>query len=324
MYIEYLDCQKELTLASMNVQRGNLALHPAVHPRVGGRLSRGKQLQKSIMDLEAAKRHPTAWNQTAGVTIQKQAPALAPGPLMRQPGSQPAAGPSTQLSGSMPPPPLPAHAMLARQQAAGLITQPPSSALQALTPFRAIAPAPPRHVQGPASRSSIPGRPPGAPSPSPRPSTTGLPAPAPNAPAARIAKSGSPLNPLERSTNTIAPASYLLAPHQPYHHAVIVIDEHRWQQRGLIVLKFDKEKDWTDTDDVGSLDEGDYVAERVSCYADGRVEQRTTERNTPEWMKLVRIGEIDLEQEMEIVSKRWLGEVLVEIIKGGYFAHLGQ
>ena len=49
--------------------------------------------------------------------------------------------------------------------------------------------------------------------------------------------------------------------------------------------KFDKEKDWTETADVGSLNEGDYVAERVSCDEDGRVEARSAERNTPEEMK---------------------------------------
>ena len=75
-------------------------------------------------------------------------------------------------------------------------------------------------------------------------------------------------------------------------------------------------------DAAGSLDEGDYVAERVSCFEHGRVEQRAAERNTPERMKVVRIGEWEIEEEMEVVSKRWLGEVLVETIKGGYFAHL--
>jgi hypothetical protein len=44
----------------------------------------------------------------------------------------------------------------------------------------------------------------------------------------------------------------------------------------------------------------------------------------PDGMKMVRFGEVELEEEMEVVSKRWLGDVLVEIIKGGYVAHLGQ
>ena len=139
----------------------------------------------------------------------------------------------------------------------------------------------------------------------------------------RIAKPGSPLNPLRHSTDPMAPASFLLFPHQPYHHAVLVLDEYAWQNHGLVLLKFDREKDWADmADAAGSLDEGDYVAERVSCFEHGRVEQRAAERNTPERMKLVRIGEWEVEEEMEVVSKRWLGEVLVETIKGGYFAHL--
>lgn len=132
------------------------------------------------------------------------------------------------------------------------------------------------------------------------------------------------MNPLERSVAPIAPASFL-GLQQPYHHAVLVIDEPGWHSRGIVVLKFDKEKDWTDVADVvGSLDEGDYVAERVSCHEHGRVEQRTAERNTPEGMKPVRLGEPGPEEDVEIVSKRWLGEVLVEIVRGGYFAHLAR
>jgi hypothetical protein len=108
----------------------------------------------------------------------------------------------------------------------------------------------------------------------------------------------------------MAPASFLLFPHQPYHHAVLVLDEYAWQSRGLVLLKFDREKDWADmADAVGSLGEGDYVAERVSCFEHGRVEQRAAERNTPERMKVVRIGERQIEEKMEVVSKRWLGEV---------------
>lgn len=121
------------------------------------------------------------------------------------------------------------------------------------------------------------------------------------------------------------PASFFLGPQQPYHHAVVVIDEPRWLSRGLVILKFDKEKDWTDVaDTVGSLDDGDYVAERVSCYEHGRVKQRTVERNIPEGMKPVRFGELEGDEDVEVVSKRWLGEVLAEIIKGGYFAHLAH
>ena len=94
-------------------------------------------------------------------------------------------------------------------------------------------------------------------------------------PPMRIAKPGSPLNPLRHSTDPMAPASFLLFPHQPYHHAVFVLDEYAWQTRGLVLLKFDREKDWADmADAAGSLDEGDYVAERVSCFEHGRVEQR--------------------------------------------------
>jgi hypothetical protein len=131
------------------------------------------------------------------------------------------------------------------------------------------------------------------------------------------------VNPLERSAVPIAPASFFLGPAQLYHHAVIVIDEPRWHDRGLVVLKFDKEKDWTDVaDTVGSLDDGDYVAERVSCYEHGQVEQRTAERNTPEAAKPVRLGEPDCDEDVEVVWKRWLGDVLAEIIQGDYFAHL--
>ena len=138
-----------------------------------------------------------------------------------------------------------------------------------------------------------------------------------------IAKPGSPLNPLRHSNDPLAPASFLLLPHQPFHHAVLVLDEYAWQNRGLVLLKFDREKDWADmAAATGSLDEGDYVAERVSCFEHGRVEQRVAERNAPEQAKVVRIGEWEVEEEMEVVTKRWLGDVLVETIKGGYFAHL--
>ena len=89
------------------------------------------------------------------------------------------------------------------------------------------------------------------------------------------------------------------------------------------MLKFDKERDWAESADVDDLD-GGFVAERVSCYADGRVEQRAREKNTPEEKKPLRMGELELEPQMELVSKRWLGEVLVETVKGGYFAHLAQ
>lgn len=234
MYIEYLDCGREVKLAQINVQHGNYSLHPAAHPRVRGRLQRAHQLQKSITDYEARKRHPNAWTCPANILTPEQAAALVSGvdPSLAEPG-----------------PALPTSS--------------------------------------------------------------------------RIAKLGSPLNPLAHSADPIAPASFL-APGQAYHHAVIVVDEYSWHKRGLVVLKFDKERDWSKHDDVGSLDEGGYIAERVSCFEDGRVEQRASERNTPEWTRQVRIGELGVEEEMEIVSKRWLGEVLVEIIKGGYFAHLGR
>jgi hypothetical protein len=340
MYIEYLDCEKELRLAHLNVQHGNLALHPANHPRVGGRLYRGQQLQNLVRDIEAAKRHPNAWTRPPNVITTEQTAVSAHRP---------------QLSASMPPPPFPARTVLAQQEAAGPTTQPPSSAVQALSQavsaaassaFQPILPASSRNVPAPrsptpgtllsASSAQLPLNTKASRSPSPsagstrgRPPSASVPSSAPFAPAppiaTRVAKPGSPLNPLERSTTPIAPASFFLAPYQPYHHAAIVIDELAWQRRGLVVLKFDKEKDWTESADaVGSLDEGDYVAERVSCFKDGRVEQRATERNMPEGMKMVRFGEVELGEEMEVVSKRWLGDVLVEIVKGGYVAHLGQ
>ena len=278
MCIEYLDCEKEMKLAKSLMDQGDIALDPALHPRIAIRLSRGNQLQRDIRDFEASKRHPRAWTPPANARPLHQ--AQAPGSVPRQP--------------------LPAHT-----------AQP--------IPRPSIA-APPRQ----SSYSPIPG-----PLSSPPPPTFHRPSPTP-APAAapRMPKPGSPLSPYLRSHNPIAPASFFLAPTQPYHHAVVVVDELPWLSRGLVVLKFDKEKDWTEACDVGSLDEGDYVAERVSCFEDGRVEARAAERNVAEGMKAGRIGGVGQAvgemMEMEIVSKRWLGEVLVETIKGGYFAHLGQ
>jgi hypothetical protein len=293
MVTEFLDCEKEVKLAKLNVHRGNLALHPAVHPRVGSRFERLKQLQKSIRDYESAKRHPDPWRAPPNVITLENAATLA-----------------SQRSGLIPAPALPAHAMLAREET-------PSSA------FRSILTAPPPRSPDQSATDTTttpPGfratrRPPGPPTtPTPPPALT---------PPMRVAKPGSPLNPLRHSNDPMVPASFLLFPHQPYHHAVFVLDEYAWQTRGLVLLKFDREKDWADmTDAAGSLDEGDYVAERVSCFEHGRVEQRAAERNTPERMKVVRIGEWEIEEEMEVVSKRWLGEALVETIKGGYFAHL--
>jgi hypothetical protein len=293
MVTEFLDCEREIKLAKLNVHRGNFALHPAVHPRVGSRFERLKQLQKSIRDFETAKRHPDPWSAPPNVITLEQAATLA-----------------SQRSGSTPPLALPAHPLLAREETSSSAFRPTPAAPPPRTPDRSATDT----TTTPQGFQTT-WRPPGPP-------TTPTPPPAPNPPM-RIAKPGSPLNPLHHSTDPIAPASFLLFPHQPYHHAVLVLDEYAWQNHGLVVLKFDREKDWADmADAAGSLDEGDYVAERVSCFEHGRIEQRVAERNTPERMKLVRIGEWEVEEEMEVVSKRWLGEVLVETIKGGYFAHL--
>jgi hypothetical protein len=293
MVTEFLDCEKEIKLAKVSVHHGNFALHPAIHPRVGSRFERLKQLQKSIREYETAKRHPDPWSAPPNIITLENAAILA-----------------SQRSGLIPPPALPAHAMLAQEETSS-------------STFRPIPATPPQRSlnQSATDTTTTPQgfhatrRPPGTP-------TTPTSPPAP-IPPMRIAKPGSPLNPLRHSNDPMAPASFLLFPHQPYHHAVFVLDEYAWQTRGLVVLKFDREKDWADmTDAAGSLDEGDYVAERVSCFEHGRVEQRAAERNTPERMKVVRIGEWEIEEEMEVVSKRWLGEALVETIKGGYFAHL--
>ena len=288
MCIEYLDCEKEMRLAKLNIDHGNIALDPAVNPRVGSRLHRGNQLQNAIRGFEAAKAHPNAWVRPANVVTSQHAQA------------------------AMPHPPLPP-----------VIVQP--------TPFRPILPAPSRHAgeSRPATLPSTGGALIPLPAvalstPGPPPNSTTAPPPKPPR---RVAKPGSPLNPHTRSPNPIAPASFFLANTQPYHHAVLVIDEPPWQRRGLVLLKFDREKDWTNPSDVvGSLDAGDYIAERVGCFEGGHVEARFAERNTPERMKPERIGgEVRQEQadEMEVVAKRWLGEALVDTIKGGYFAHLG-
>ena len=289
MCIEYLDCEKEMRLAKLNIDHGNIDLDPAVNPRVGSRLHRGNQLQNAIRDFEAAKAHPNAWVRPAKVVTSQQAQAAMP---------------HTPL--------LPVR------------VQPDF--------FRPILPAPPRQA-GESQSATLPSTagawitlpPVSVPASDPPLSSATA---QPTQPPRRMAKPGSPLNPHTRSPNPIAPASFFLTSTQPYHHAVLVIDEPAWQRRGLVLLKFDREKDWTEPSDVvGSLDAGDYIAERVGCFEGGHVEARSAERNTPERMKALRIGgEVRREQagELEVVAKRWLGEALVETIKGGYFAHLGH
>jgi hypothetical protein len=353
MYIEYRDCVAELQEADQNIRHGKLALHPSVNPRIKRRLDRGNKLQTSIIDFEVSKRQPNAPAPPASVIIPPPAVAPASRPqgsnpvpqppppghailarqqaadLITQPSSTaagavsqavPAAATSSSSSAYQMTLSLPPHNSTGQPRAATNTNDPgiPSGrgvllASLARRPLDTTLP-------GPLRLSGIldQGRPPSTPDPSP---PTAAP---PASIATRVAKPGSPLNPLARSVAPIAPASFL-GPQQPYHHAVLVIDEPGWHSRGIVVLKFDKEKDWTDVADaVGSLDEGDYVAERVSCHKHGRVEQRTAERNTPDGMKPVRLGEPGPEEDVEIVSKRWLGEVLVEIVRGGYFAHLAR
>src|SRR3954447_2154529 len=99
MVTEFLDCEKEVKLAKLNVHRGNFALHPAVHPRVGSRFERLKQLQKSIREYETAKRHSDPWSAPPNVSTLGKAATL-----------------DSQRSGSVTPPALPAHALPAREE----------------------------------------------------------------------------------------------------------------------------------------------------------------------------------------------------------------
>ena len=50
---------------------------------------------------------------------------------------------------------------------------------------------------------------------------------------------------------------------QPYHHMVVVIDAQDWDKKGLLVLKFDKVKTWTDGD--GELGSSDFSALQMRC-----------------------------------------------------------
>src|ERR1700733_4534969 len=96
MVTEFLDCEKEIKLAKVSVHHGNFALHPAIHPRVGSRFERLKQLQKSIREYETAKRHPDPWSAPPNIITLENA--------------------ASQRSGLIPPPALPAHAMLAQEE----------------------------------------------------------------------------------------------------------------------------------------------------------------------------------------------------------------
>jgi hypothetical protein len=315
MCIEYRDCVAELQEANQSVRHGNLALHPSVDQHVKRRLDRGNELQKSIIDFEASKRQPSSSVPPASLITPQEDVALVarpqgpgsvthrPLPPHRIPARQQAVDLITQPSSTTvealsqavstaaasssssiyrPTIPSPSHSSTGQPRAATTTNGPGiPNAREVLLASLARLPldtTPP----GPLNSSGILNHGHPAPAPNSSPPTS---APTANI-ATRVAKPGSPLNPLERSMAPIMPASFFLGPQQPYHHAVVVIDDPRWPSRSLVVLKFDKEKDWTDVaDTVGSLDDGDYVAERVSCYEHGRVKQRTAERNTPEGMK---------------------------------------
>ena len=80
----------------------------------------------------------------------------------------------------------------------------------------------------------------------------------------------------------------------------MVIDAEDWEKKGLLVLKFDKEKCWANGD--GEPDTPDFEAERVSFKDDGMVEAH--------------VGGRTFSNKIELVKKRSLGEVLIEMLLG--------
>lgn len=266
--LEHRDLVSEFTLrtnqvmtASNAVKAGDLTAHPNRNPKVHEIDARLHELSGQLKKMEA--RTP-----------------VAPAPEMPYTAS-PIAAPVARTQDSTPPPPPPpppqvpppdracTRCKIAKRKCEG---GPPCNRCSRLA-FECVFP----NAVAPSSSTAPP---------------LAAPPAAPVADAGRrpiTPTPGSSLNPAVRSVMQIRPASFFRGTTQPYHHMVLVIDSHDWETKGVEVLKFDREKDWTVAEDVvGEMDLGDFVLERVG------VKEEKEERD----------------------GKRWLGEVLVEVMKG--------
>lgn len=94
------------------------------------------------------------------------------------------------------------------------------------------------HVR-PTALAAHPDRLPGSMVPPPRPAAA-------SATLAQVPKGSAP-KPFDRCSTPIGPSSFFRgAAQQPYHQFALVLDYENWSRQGLVVLKFDRERDWAE------------------------------------------------------------------------------